>query len=211
MSNPERLQNMQAEIDAQMPGADAQLDAARTAEHRKYAEAYTHDGYRMHGARMENAETDLRALPCRGSLLDVGCGRGHMLDFAEMLGFAPVVGTEVVPYLLNGERIIHAQAHDLPFPAQSFDVVISNDVIEHLLPGDDELMCREMRRVARRFLLITANNMPSTLADGTDLHINKRPYQEWDSLFRDWFSPGVVTWIHTAATHSTERWMVELP
>jgi SAM-dependent methyltransferase len=163
----------------------------------------------MHGGRQKNAQDDLQAIPIRTSLLDVGCGRGEMLDFAMSIGFRYVRGVEIVPYLCDGERVIFAPCHALPFGDGEFDTVISNDVIEHVLRGDDELLCREMRRVAKRHILITANNMPSTLPDGTDLHINKRPYQEWDALFRGWFG-GAVTWIPTNGIHATERWRIDL-
>lgn len=182
----------------------------RANEHRKYVEAYRNENYRMHGSRMENAQTDLVQLPARGSYLDVGCGRGTMLDFAESIGFTEVKGTEVVDYLVDGARVVRGEAHDLPFAAKSFDVVSSFDVIEHILPGDDELLCKELLRVARKHILISANNCSSCLATGEELHVNKRPYEEWDQLFREWFVGGVVTWIPTNHTHSTERWRVDL-
>jgi SAM-dependent methyltransferase len=179
-------------------------NAARRAEHAKYVKAYSIDGYRMHGSRLENAQADIAALPMRGSLLDVGCGRGELLDFAAERGFDPVRGTETVPFLIDGKRVVFAEGHKLPFADKSFDVVICNDVIEHVLPGDDEMLCRELARVARHHILITANNAPSASHIGEELHINRRPYAEWDALFREWFG-GTVTWIPTNHTHETER------
>lgn len=184
-------------------------DFARAKEYAKYSEAYSNPGYRMHGARQDNAQTDLRNIPIRTSLLDVGCGRGEMLDFAEFLQFDHVQGVEVCRTLCDGNRILQIEGgHKLPFVDGDFDVVTCNDVIEHVLRGDDELLCREIDRVAAKHILITANNWPSTLADGTDLHINKRPYEEWDALFRQWFS-GHVTWIPTPEVHATERWRID--
>lgn len=140
---------------------------------------------------MKDAVKDLTAIPSRGSYLDVGCGRGEMLAHAMQLGFSQVQGVEVVPELCGGD-VCRGEAYDLPFGDRAFDVVSMFDVIEHLLPGDDELACKEMERVCKRHILLTANNRPSHLPDGTDLHINKRPYDEWDGLFREWFS-GTVT------------------
>jgi SAM-dependent methyltransferase len=186
-----------------------------TAEHRKYVQAYQNPEYRAHGSRLKNMQEDLRSLPAilNASLLDVGCGRGEMLDFASNVGFVYVRGVEVVPYLCDGERVVQALATELPFADKSFDVVLCNDVMEHLHPGEDELVCKELLRVARKHILITANNMPSTMATGEELHINKRPYDEWHRLFGEWFGQSFlhdVTWIKTDHTHSTERWRIDL-
>lgn len=186
------------------------LDAARAAEHAKYARTYAaQPRYRMKRERMTDAVRDLAALPCRGSYLDVSCGRGEMLTEARRLGFKPVHGTEIVPALIDGKRVVRAEVHALPFEDDAFDVVTMHDVIEHLIPGDDEAACRELARVARRHVLLTANNRPSFNKAGDDLHINKRPYEEWDRLFREWF-PGDVTWTKGKRSYVSEAWRVDL-
>lgn len=190
------------------------MTAKRAAEIAKYARCYGGLAtYRMGDRRMADALRELEALPCRGSYLDVSCGRGEMLGHATRLGFDPVQGTEVVPGLLKDERVVYAEAHDLPFADASFDVVTMFDVIEHLIPGDDEAACRELARVARRHIILTANNRPSVNPQtGDDLHINKRPYEEWDALFREWFRewfPGAVTWIG-AKEYVSEIWRIDL-
>lgn len=163
----------------------------RISEQKKYDAAYQLEKYGMGGLRMQDAVDDLSSLP-RGSYLDVGCGRGEMLDKAIKMGFSHVKGVEVVPDLIDEERVVAGEAYSLPFEDKSFDVVSLFDVIEHLIPGDDELACREMNRVACKHILLTANNRPSRLPDGTDLHINIRSYDEWDELFREWFDGSVV-------------------
>lgn len=182
----------------------------REQEQAKYATAYRNPIYAMGPQRKLDAQHDLAALPSRGSLLDIGCGRGEMLRYAASIGFKPVQGVEVVPELIDGSMVVKGEAHALPFPDKSFDVVTLWDVIEHLMPGDDEAVCREMARVARRYVLLTANNKPSTLKDGTDLHINKRPYPSWDALFKQWFSPAQVTWIKGPRNYVSEAWRITL-
>src|SRR5690606_6132026 len=114
------------------------------AEHAKYQRAYAlNPNYRMKRERMADAIKDLESLPCRGWYLDVSCGRGDMLLAAAMMGFSRVIGTEIVPELLDGDRLSRAEVHDLPFGDDAFDVVTMFDVIEHLIPGDDEAACRE--------------------------------------------------------------------
>jgi ubiquinone/menaquinone biosynthesis C-methylase UbiE len=180
----------------------------RAVEYEKYVRAYGNPGYRMSQARLEDTVRALRVLRA-GSLLDVGCGRGEMITQALRLGFIPVHGVEVVPALIDGVTVVRGEVQAIPFTDKSFDVVTLFDVIEHLIPGDDELACRELTRVARRHILLTANNMTSQKAIGEELHINRRPYQEWDSLFRSWF-PGTVRWLDGPRQHVSEAWRVDL-
>lgn len=189
-------------------GVDAE---ARIAEFAKYERAYQHPKYRMKGERLRDAVSDLSDLPFRGSYLDVSCGRGDMLRHAADLGYSPVQGTEVVAQLLDAPRIVKAEAHSLPFGDRSFAVVSLFDVIEHLLPGDDQAACMELRRVAQRHVLITANNLPSFNKAGDDLHINRRPYGEWDRLFREWFVGCDVTWLKINRKYVSESWRIDLP
>lgn len=182
----------------------------RESEILKYHRAYQHPHYRMGQKRMHDAIADLAALPNRGSLLDIGCGRGEMMDHAEELGFAPVCGLEAVPELCADPRVTEGRATDLPFGDRHFDVVTLWDVIEHLPRGDDETVCREMARVARCHILLTANNRPSKNHVGDELHINRRPYPEWDDLFRSWFSRSSVTWIRGHRQYVSECWRIDL-
>ena len=181
----------------------------RASEQLKYRDCYQAPNYRMGELRMQDARRDLESCS-RGSYLDIGCGRGEMLAYAESIGFTEVKGVEVVPTLVDGERVVAGEAHDLPFPDNSFDVVSLFDVIEHLLPGDDEAVCREMARVARKHVVLTANNKPSHCPiTKADLHINRRPYEEWDALFREWF-PGNVTWLKGNRTYVSPGWRIDL-
>jgi len=184
--------------------------AARLAEQEKYVVCYKKQTYGMGHNRKDDCRRMLDSVKGE-TYLDVGCGRGEMLDYAEGLGYK-VQGVEAVPYLTDGTRVVKADAHALPFANKSFDVVSMLDVIEHLLPGDDEAACRELARVARKHVILTASNKPSICPDtGADLHINKRPYSEWDALFRDWF-PGVVRWRPIANTICPPdmHWIVDL-
>ncbi len=185
------------------------MKAARAIEHEKYSRCYKQPKYRMGARRMQDAVTALEALPARGSYLDVGTGRGEMLSFALFHGFYPVKGTEVVDQLLDHPRIIRAEVHALPFASDGFNTVTMFDVIEHLIPGDDELACRELARVARSHVLIAANNCRSKNMAGDTLHINIRSYEEWDALFREWFAPHKVIWVSGPKSFS-QLWRVDL-
>jgi ubiquinone/menaquinone biosynthesis C-methylase UbiE len=131
-----------------------------------------------------------------------------MIREALRLGFIPCHGTEIVPALIDGVTVVRAEVHALPFCDKAFDVVTMFDVIEHLVPGDDEAACRELARVALRHVLLTASNLPSFSEAGDDLHINRRPYNEWDSFFRAWFAPARVTRL-VSRNPISEAWRVD--
>lgn len=189
---------------------DQQLTEAQSNELKKYPHAYKQPKYRMSEKRAHSIRITFEELPYRDSYLDVSCGRGEMLRFARELGFRYVAGTEVVPALIGGD-VVYALAWDLPFGSGSFEVVSFLDVVEHLLPGDDERACRELGRVATHSILITANNLPSPLKPEkrVDLHVNKRPYEEWDALFREWFAGYTVTWLKDRVANKSELWRMD--
>ncbi len=176
---------------------------ARQAEVQKYRDVYArHSGYRMSDGRLQAMSKLLVGLS--GSLLDVSCGRGELLTAAEQLGFGPVRGTEAVPALCDGERVVEAQIHALPFAPASFDVVTCVDVIEHILEPDIEAGLRELERVTKGTLIIAAADYPDVW-DGINLHPSARPYPEWERLFKRVLS-GTVVW--AGQTSTSEVWRV---
>lgn len=86
-----------------------------------------------------------------GRVLENGCGVGL---YVERLAFhaGMVVGLEydlerAKEALLRSNNIIGAASEDLPFPDESFDVVLSHEVLEHV--RDDRSALVEMVRVTR--------------------------------------------------------------
>lgn len=182
------------------------LDARQT-EIEKYNSVYRNENYRMADVRLRNFGEAIKELPYRNSYLDVSCGRGEMLQYAKSIGFERAKGTEIVSWLIKGD-IQEALAWDLPFKNKEFEVVSLFDVIEHILPGDDELVCKELGRVASRAVFIAANNRSSKW-EGHELHVNRRPYEEWNSLFEKWFS-GKVNWLRDRESSFTNLWRIDL-
>jgi SAM-dependent methyltransferase len=93
------------------------------------------------------------------SALDVGCAEGFfMATLAEARG-AEVWGVDLSDDAVRiaagryGRPVAAAQATALPFADGAFDLVYSTEVIEHVL--DPAAMLAEMRRVARRYVLVT--------------------------------------------------------
>jgi len=156
----------------------------RRTERARYQNLYSlHDDYICKGRRLPETLKAIGDLP-RGSYLDVGCGTRQMLVYAKSMGFGPVVG---IDHACKQADLI-GSATDLPFKDNSFDVVVMLDVLEHLVPGDEVNALSEVRRVARNHVLVSANNNKSVW-DGFDLHINKRPYDVWDSLVKRFVYP----------------------
>jgi ubiquinone/menaquinone biosynthesis C-methylase UbiE len=177
---------------------------SRQTEIAKYSTAYVHSSYRMGQARYTAALRDLTGL--QGSLLDVGCGRGEVLRLALDMGMHPVSGTEVVPSLL-GPGVVYAEAHQLPFPDGSVDHVTCFDVLEHLVREDTEIALLELARVARKTVTVTVADYPHVF-QGVDLHVNRRPYPEWQRLLESLFAHLLRP---LGPAGASQAWRIQLP
>ncbi len=88
-------------------------------------------------------------LPARARILDAGCGSGR--NMVELARHGQVTGIELSPTSLALARERHVgeavegSITELPFPADSFDLAVCLDVIEHL--ADDRSALGELRRV----------------------------------------------------------------
>jgi len=51
----------------------------------------------------------------------------------------------------------YADARNLPFPDQSFDVVQCTEMLEHVPRGDHRRVLRELKRVTRKLVFLTAS------------------------------------------------------
>lgn len=170
-----------------------------------YQDIYADPKYGMGMGRKRVATQALINVP-RGTLLDVGCGRGEMLDIAQNLGFT-VTGLEASQPMTDGQRVIHGAAQTLPFVDGAFDVATCFDVIEHIPAADVRDVLDELNRVAHSTILITASNLPS-MHNGIDLHITKYEYTAWDAIFRTLF-PGRVTWLRDLKSNVSEMWRID--
>ena len=89
----------------------------------------------------------------RGAILDNGTGLGTYLEAIGRLSPGSLrVGLEVeheraVAALARADAIVLGVGEQLPFADDSFDLILSNEVIEHV--ADDRAAVAEMARVAR--------------------------------------------------------------
>jgi SAM-dependent methyltransferase len=100
-----------------------------------------------------------------GRTLDLGCGVGHSY---RLLAPRETVGVDVAVAALAGQQreTVVADMRALPFPADSFDAVVSVQSIEHV--PDPERVLAEVRRVlvpGGAALFVTPNRLTFGLPD----------------------------------------------
>jgi ubiquinone/menaquinone biosynthesis C-methylase UbiE len=98
------------------------------------------------------------------SILDCACGYGiwgfniriKFQETPQLIGFdifKPYV--DKLKKLKIYDQVFHADILNIPFPDNSFDVVLAAEVIEHLNKKDGYQMMQEVERVAKDLIIIT--------------------------------------------------------
>lgn len=98
----------------------------------------------------------------KGCILENGCGVGMYVEHLSPLG-GKVIGLEydferAAEAGINSPHIINAAGESIPFSAESFDLILSHEVLEHV--QDDRVAVCEMVRVLKpkgRILLFVPN------------------------------------------------------
>ena len=110
-------------------------------------------GFSAIGGREAKADKIVAILTAAGSplkpddqVLDLGCGSGEIA--ARLAAFARVSCVDAIDQRTQGRQLpFHAIGDTLPFADDTFDVIVSNHVIEHVPQASTHL--REIRRVLR--------------------------------------------------------------
>jgi ubiquinone/menaquinone biosynthesis C-methylase UbiE len=132
------------------------LDSAGQSRVREiYDEIYTHheDVWIDQGrsAAFQQWFADLAAALSGGPLLEIGCGEGILLAAlraATRDGIDPSVRALLRARKRSGARCAVARAEELPFPSESFELVVSVGVMEHFENAD--AASAEINRVLTR-------------------------------------------------------------
>lgn len=126
-------------------------------------------------------EAELRRLPLPrpAEVLDAGCGSGRTLEELRPLG--EVSGIELNPEAAEVARgrgdfdVRIGRLEELPWDAETFDLITCLDVIEHT--PDDRVTLRELRRVSKPggWLLVTVPAYPAlwSLHDEANHHFRR--------------------------------------
>ena len=133
-----------------------------------------------------------RFAPQAGKILDLGCGNGISSRLLNQSGFV-VVGTDISSLFLEDARkwenpTLQYEVCDvleLPFADESFDVICSNELVEHL--PDVETALSEMVRVVRKGgkVVISGPNLCSPIT----------PFLDWIRLIHG--KQGRPVWAET--------------
>jgi methionine biosynthesis protein MetW len=102
----------------------------------------------------------------KGSILDLGCGDGHLLAKLKDQGFTSLAGLDISEVAVEkaktmglDAKVFDFFADKLPYPDDSFDYVVLLDVLEHLFQPADIL--QEAARVSKKYILISVPNFNS--------------------------------------------------
>ena len=140
------------------------------------------------------------------SVLDVGCGKGFMLhDLVEAIPGINVEGIDISSYAIDNcietmkPYLQIADARKLPFPDNSFDVVISITTLHNLNREDFIVAINEIERVSKEKSFITLDayrNEEERLAMEawnltalTVMHVD-----EWKTFFKEIGYTGDYYW-----------------
>lgn len=132
------------------------------------------------------------------SLLDLGCANGIGIEHIKKLcPGVKVTGIDVNTYMVaEGKRlkrdVRQASATNLPFSDNSYELVISSDMFEHLAEEDVDIAIQESLRVSQKCLLLaicfkeTKHDWKSKV--GFDVHLTIKPCEWWLNKIRQYAS-----------------------
>jgi 2-polyprenyl-3-methyl-5-hydroxy-6-metoxy-1,4-benzoquinol methylase len=139
-----------------------------------FANDLTPEQFDIHASRYaHNCDRFLRDLPRDSRILDVGCGVGQFLYYCQKAGFRNLEGIDMNEGQLQCARQMLPDAHlqlamttdYLPSRPKSYDVIVMNDVIEHIPRQVLNTVLVEIRDALKPggFFLIKTPNMANPL------------------------------------------------
>jgi SAM-dependent methyltransferase len=152
---------------------------------------YHYDGRWLDVAKRMAAHYGLRA---NDRVLDVGCGKGFLLyELTKAVEGIEVVGLDISAYAIANakqevrDHLVKGDAKALPFPDNSFDLVVSINTLHNLQLPELESALREIERVGRKNKYI--------LMDGYRTEQEKVNLLYWQLTCECFFSPREWEWL----------------
>ncbi|HEV8286810.1 MAG TPA: class I SAM-dependent methyltransferase [Chitinophagaceae bacterium] len=118
----------------------------------KYADEFLYGRYHIN----EELENIIGTLPKEAKILDIGCGTGHLSHYLQKKGFN-VIGIEPSQNMLSYARknfpqiqFIEGVSSELPFEDNTFDFILSIEVMRYLHSADIAKTYSEVFRVLKK-------------------------------------------------------------
>ncbi|NQV47460.1 MAG: class I SAM-dependent methyltransferase [Rhodospirillaceae bacterium] len=149
---------------------------------------------------------DHYSLASDSKVLDVGCAKGFMMyDFKLLMPQLNIQGVDISRYAYDHAKdevkdlITVANAKELPFEDDSFDLVISINTIHNLPPDDCKQAFREIERVSRKdsFVMNDAWRNEAEHKSMLDWNLTALTYMhvdDWKKLFDEVGYTGDYYW-----------------
>lgn len=160
-------------------------------------------GYRYLEGRWLPLAQDLArhyGLKAGDRVLDVGCGKGFLLhEFTRAVPGLNVEGLDISSYAIENSKeevkpfLRVGNAVELPYPDQSFDLVVSINTLHNLAIYDLVKALREMERVGRHKYLVV---------DGYRTEEEKANLMYWQITCECFFTPQEWEWIFEQAGYT---------
>jgi len=109
-------------------------------------------------------------------VLDVGCGTGIVSNLLREELKLKVTGCDIKNYLVHNIPFVKIKGDKLPFPKQSFDVVLFNDVLHHIESSKQKQVIDEALRVGKNVFIFEIE--PSLGGRIFDVLLNKLHYDD---------------------------------
>lgn len=113
------------------------------------------------------------------TMIDVGCGTGHTVEFSERLGVRSA-GIEVAPVNVFGGMRGTYYHHDLTEPlvtwlSKSYEMVFCWEVAEHLPEEAADTLVNNLEFLTEKYLIFSAAHA----GQGGDHHLNEQDFPYW--------------------------------
>lgn len=123
--------------------------------------SYYYDQFEGWGGRLDDTEKyrvnkTVSVIPNDvKSIIDIGCGDGRITNV--LIGLQKIVGLDFSNAALKFVKCekIRGSCVRVPLKDKSFDLALSNEVLEHLDQETFEMTTREIERIARKYILIS--------------------------------------------------------
>jgi SAM-dependent methyltransferase len=101
--------------------------------------------------RFKDLGTEILEKYGKSKILDCGCATGSFVNQLQLLGFDGY-GFDISEYAIKHavcSNLFHADGRNLPFGDNEFDILVSQDYMEHIHPDDLPKVLEEQKRILK--------------------------------------------------------------